>query len=254
MADAPADYRGIFERRGRDHDLAFRRYPQACQEEVQAILRLAAPLPGETLLDVPAAGGFLSTHLEVPGVRLIAVDPSPVLHALCRRLVPESYLAPANALPLPTGSVDVTVCLAGLHHDPDPGAAFKEIRRVLRPHGRLAIAEVAAGSAVAGFLNGFVDRHNSLGHQGHFLDDAMAATLVASGFAITGDAVAAYHWRFASRSDMADCLRLMFGIDLATPGEIVQAVESELGVDDLPGGAIGMRWSLRHLLARPLHA
>lgn len=252
MADASPGYREIFERRGQQHDLAFRRYPQACREEVQAILRLAAPQPGETLLDVPSAGGFLSTHLQVPGVRLIAVDPSPVLHALCQRLVPESHLAPSHALPLPSGSVDVTVCLAGLHHDPDPGATFTEIRRVLRPQGRLAIAEVAAGSAVAGFLNGFVDRHNTLGHQGHFLDDAMAATLVAAGFAIASDAVAAYHWPFASRADMADCLQLMFGIDLATPGQIVQAIERELGVDDLPGGAIGMRWSLRHLLARPV--
>lgn len=254
MGAGPVDYGAIFERRGQEHDEAFRRYPRACAEEVAALLRLAAPQPGETLLDVPSAGGFLSTHLHVPGVRLIAVDPSPVLHALCRRLVPESHLASPAALPLPDGSVDAIVCLAGLHHDPNPGATFAEMRRVLRPEGRLAIAEVAEGSAVAGFLNGFVDRHSTLGHQGSFMDDRMAGTLAAAGFSLTRDAIAAYHWWFESRDDMADCLRLMFGIDRATPAQIIAAAERELGVDDLPGGSVGMRWSLRHLLARPLGA
>jgi SAM-dependent methyltransferase len=254
MSDPVPAYRDIFAQRGREHAEAFRRYPQACREEVLAILRLAAPQPGETLLDVPSAGGFLCTHLDVPGVRLVAADPSPVLHDLCRQLVAESHLASPHALPLPDASVDAIVCLAGLHHDPDPGATFREFHRVLRTQGRLAIAEVEAGSAVARFFDGFVHRHSTLGHQGKFLDAHMAATLVASGFALACDAVAAYHWRFASRADMADCLRLMFGIDLATPEQILLAVARDLGVDDMADGTVGMRWSLRHLLARPLPA
>lgn len=241
-------YAEIFGQRGQAHDEAFRRYPEACREESEAILRLAGPQTGETLLDLPSAGGFLSTYLRTPGVNVLAVDPSPQLHALCQRLVPQSYLAPLDDLPFPDGHVNVAVCLAGLHHETSLPEIFAEMHRVLRPGGRLAIAEVAEGSPVAGFLNGFVDGHNSLGHRGNFLDDSFAERLEEAGFRVTLDEDVAYHWRFASRAALADCLRLMFGIDRATPELIISAVEQELGIDELPDGWIGMRWSLRHQL------
>ena len=45
------------------------------------------------------------------------------------------------------------------------------------------IADVAEGSAVGAFLNGFVDRYNSQGHDGLFLSDADGAALAAAGLA-----------------------------------------------------------------------
>lgn len=244
-------YSEIFEQRGQTHDEAFRRFPQACQTECEGILRLAAPQPGETLLDAPSAGGFLTTHLHLSGVRVVAVDPSPVLHRLCRELVRESHLAPLNRLPLDSASVDVVVCLAGLHHEPRLNEVFAEFHRVLHPLGRLVIAEVDEGSAVAHFLNGFVNQHNSLGHVGRFFDDVYRHELRAAGFELAHDAVASYHWPFAGRAEMAECLQLMFGIDRATPAQIIEAVATGPGLDALGGQRMGMRWSLRHVLARP---
>lgn len=242
----PATYSEIFQRRAQAHDDAFRLYPDACRHEVTRLLDLAQLQPGDVLLDLPSAGGFLSQYVTVPDVHVIAVDPSPELHALCAQRVPDSRLAPMHALPLPDASVDVCICLAGLHHEPDPALVFAEIKRVLQPgSGRAVIAEVASGSAVAQFLNGFVDRFNSGGHQGTFADERYTQMLQAQGLQVTHDAHVCYHWPFASRDAMGDCLQRMFGIDLASPSQIVQAVESELGIEPLADGRVGMCWSLR---------
>lgn len=244
-------YQDVFKSRAQAHVDAFRMYPQACQIEIETCLSFANLQPGEVLLDMPSAGGFLSAYVSVKDVHVIAVDPSPELHAFCAQLVSDSRLAPMDCLPLSDASIDAAICLAGLHHEPNIGAVFAEIRRVIKPEvGRLVIAEVDTGSDAARFLNGFVHNNSSNGHVGSFVDDEFVSALVESGLTIERNEVATYYWLFDSRFALGDCLQRMFGIDLATPDEIIQAVSDILGIDELPDGRIGMKWSLRFFLAR----
>ncbi len=241
-------YSDIFQVRGQEHAEAFRRYPDSVREEVNAILQLAAPQPGEVVLDLPAASGFLSRYMDVPGARLLAVEPSNQLYELCKQAVENSYMAPLDCLPLQDEQVDVAICLAGLHHEQRLADIFAEVFRVLRVTGRFAIAEVNENSGPACFLNGFVNQHSSLGHSGLFASPAYRELLEAVGFRVVTDQEVQYHWRFSSAADMADCLKLMFGIDRANPDQIIAAVADVLGMDELPDGSVGMRWSLLHLL------
>lgn len=244
-------YQEVFKSRAQAHVEAFCMYPDACRIEVNACLSWANIQPGETLLDMPSAGGFLSSYVTVPDVHIIALDPSPELHAYCALRVPDSRLANLDNLPIDDATVDAIICLAGLHHEPNPSAVFAEMRRVIKPHvGRIVIAEVNSDSDQARFLNGFVNLYNPNGHAGVFIDDHFVRMLQESGLKIFKDEMKAYHWIFESRQALGDCLQRMFGIDLATPQKITQEVESCLGIDDLPDGRVGMRWSLRFFLAQ----
>lgn len=243
-------YKDVFNKRAKSHDEAFRMYPDACRTEVVNCLQLANLRPGEILVDLPSAGGFLSRYLYVPDVHLIAIDPSPDLHALCSKIVQDSYLAPLDNLPLNDCSVDAAICLAGLHHEQNPEPILSEIYRILKKnHGRLVVAEVQRDSPVANFLNGFVHENNSGGHEGHFVDDIFIEKFARIGFRLDYDQIANYYWHFDSKFALGDCLQRMFGIDLSMPYEIYHAVESQLGVDQLPDGRLGMRWSLRLIRA-----
>ncbi len=79
------------------------------------------------------ASELLAPHVE----RVIAVDQSEAMLDAARRRVgetPNVQLARGelSSLPLKDRSVDAAVCVLVLHHVPQPVAALKEIRRVLR--------------------------------------------------------------------------------------------------------------------------
>jgi ArsR family transcriptional regulator len=79
--------------------------------------------------------------------RAIGVDREPKMLAVARgRLGVDVELlqAPLEALPLPDAVADVALCTLVLHHVADPGQVFAEVRRVLRPGGRLALVDMVA--------------------------------------------------------------------------------------------------------------
>jgi SAM-dependent methyltransferase len=110
----------------------------------------AAMRPGDQVLDVACGSGQPSATAAVrvrPGGRVIATDLSPEMIAVTRRKAQrmgldnlEAREMDAQALAFPDASFDAATCRFGLMFCPDPVRAASEVRRVLRPGGRFALA------------------------------------------------------------------------------------------------------------------
>ncbi len=96
--------------------------------------------PGRNVLDLAAGTGKLTRALVPFGGRVIAVEPIDEMREHLFAALPdvEAFDGTAEAIPLPDGSVDV-VASAQAFHWFRADEALREIHRVLRPGGGLAL-------------------------------------------------------------------------------------------------------------------
>lgn len=246
--DTPRTYQAIFDARAARYHAAMAGWPRARDEEFAAVVPWLKLAPGQRLADLPCGGGYLSGHLP-DGVDVIGVDPSASFAALGQAHAPHPVThAPLTPSPVPAGSVDAVVSVAGLHHAPNLDEIFEAFRDAVRPGGRVVVADVERGTGPAVFLNGFVDAHNPQGHDGDFFHEGTAERLRGAGLEVEHDAVAEYRWRYPDDAGMAAFLRDLFGIE-ATDEAVLEAVARDLGMEDAEH-EVSHGWSLRVIACR----
>lgn len=152
------------------------------------------------------------------GIRLTGSDLSPAMLSLARsrarelRIQADLLVADAQALPYAEGSFDSVVCTLSLCSIPDHLAAIGEIRRVLRPGGRLLLVEHVRSSKRAVRLGQRALEPLTVRLEGDHLTRDPLDHLEASGFTVES------------------CMRLKWGIV-----ERVVAIKPDPG----PGGTAG---------------
>jgi SAM-dependent methyltransferase len=114
------------------------------------MLELAAPRPGERVLELacgPGGVGLAAARLVAPDGEVVLSDAVAEMTSIAAARAAALGLAHVTTRELdleridePDASFDVVLCREGLMLTADPGRAAREIRRILRPDGRVAIS------------------------------------------------------------------------------------------------------------------
>jgi ubiquinone/menaquinone biosynthesis C-methylase UbiE len=127
------------------------------QEVAEAAVAVASLRPGEEVLDVATGSGNAALSAARTGAKVTGLDLVPSLLDVARERARREGLAiewvegDAEALPYPDAAYDVALSVLGVQFVPRHALAAAELGRVIRPGGRL----VMANWTPAGFIGRF---------------------------------------------------------------------------------------------------
>ncbi|HXY50014.1 MAG TPA: methyltransferase domain-containing protein [Terriglobales bacterium] len=116
---------------------------------IARLVEAIGPAPGSRVLDVACGPGFLALAFPQHCREVIGLDLTDAPLAIAEKKRQARGLAnvrfqrgDADRLPFGDGEFDVVVCRFALHHVEDPGRVLREMARVCRPQGKVAVEDL----------------------------------------------------------------------------------------------------------------
>jgi ubiquinone/menaquinone biosynthesis C-methylase UbiE len=114
-----------------------------------AVVAMVQPLPGERVIDLGSGMGPATLAAARSGAYVVAVDPTPFMRGILRlrRVVSRERRrmtvvdGAAESMPVQAGTIDALWTVNTVHHWSNVESAVLEIRRVLRPGGRVVLVD-----------------------------------------------------------------------------------------------------------------
>ena len=188
-----ADYSGLAQRLGPAAD---------------ALVEATEPQAGEHVLDVAAGTGNVAIRAAARGAQVTACDIAPRMVQLGReRTGPrvDWIEADIDDLPLPENTIDVALSTFGLIFAPRPEVALAQLRRVLKPGGRLAFTAWTSDGYIAQrtrIIREFVPPDPTYPDTLSWGDPAILRRRLATGFTNIRIKRRALTWHFDSAQEM----------------------------------------------------
>ena len=112
--------------------------------EYQSLKRMLELRPSDHLLDVGSGDGFWTARFSTHCANIAGLEPGERMLSLAKTLYPRSNVeyvqGSAESIPYPDNTFDKVVSVSCLEHFADPLQGLREMTRVLKPGGRLAIS------------------------------------------------------------------------------------------------------------------
>lgn len=229
-------------------------FPLLVEDEFKLLTTLV-DLESATIVDVGCGAGQMTLRMAAEGrarrVLGVEVDAVQLQKNLDKTWPPEVAFAHAGAqaLPVEDGSVDGLTFFKSLHHVPDEllGAAFHEMRRVLKPGGWVFISEPVFAGSFNEIVRLFHDEEVVRAQALRATDDAVRRGLFVHERRVNFQTPVAF-------TDFADFrVRLMNPThsELSQAPELVERVRQAFDAHQTPSGARFIRPMRVDLLAKP---
>lgn len=214
------------------------------REENDALLRLAAPAPGDRVLDVACGPGTLLLEFAPFVGHAVGVDlTGAMLEQARKRFRDASSAGPAGPvslvrgagerLPFRDGAFSLVVNTYALHHFGEPRRVLREMTRVAGTGGRVIISDlVGSEDAQARALQNEIEHLRDPSHMSMESASGIAALLEGEGLTVTGSAEGSQH------RELGEWLRLAH-----TPPDRAALVRTRV-LESLPGDRAGMTVSV----------
>jgi ubiquinone/menaquinone biosynthesis C-methylase UbiE len=120
--------------------------------EAESLARMVSASPEDSAVDLACGPGTIALRFAKHVRWICALDFTPAILARARHKAAEEGLlekfsfaiGDAQALPFAEGSLDIAVTSYSLHHISDPARVVREMSRIVKPGGRVALIDILA--------------------------------------------------------------------------------------------------------------